>query len=873
MGIRLSIMCLVIGLLPPLASMASEEPLAITPENCLILDDGSNLGAYLQYFLMKRVARHPDAESFSPLSKTTAAERAAAPAFPMIQESKSLELPSGKTVLSVGRTRLLTETVERNAFVVRRQGNNVLIAGDSRISTLSGLRWFLNHCANVRIYAPDSLWWSGPEGRRFEVGPLDHIQRACFQRAAWSNPDFPRNALWEAINTPLSGGRQWRASHTIANYFDPAKYFATHPGIYEMKANGNRERPSGRIWQPCFSAKELPEVAMEEIRGIMRQAPKTEYLSLAIMDIPCDCHCHDCVKSVRQVGHYGNLYFSFLNKVAAQCQKEFPELRLTAYLYNNVNTPTGMRLEPNIILDCARSEFMSYNWVDKENLEAAKAGFGALGQLGVGWLLHDWCFSGVTPREYTRQYATFLQWGAQNGMAGLYVEWTHGESWYLDGPKYWILRELMSDPYQDVDTMWKQYCADMYGDGAEAMFAFFRRFSDKYIYSSKYISRSDLPRNELALFDASDLSYQEGLLAQAESLAGDGEDTRQRFTALRRYWEGHKLFVQAAAEPSRLDRQFRRPGEINRKVVAYYVNETGNKLMEAVDYYQHKRTIPPDSHDIEDRLGGLPGYISNYTRGKSDVVATISRQALEAVPAAVGEAAAASFVANCVKLFRAQLPPTFLPERVKDFESIFSKTAYVPTLATVPAIDGEIGTSEWSGAATLGDFLERDTLVASPGQTVCRLARVGDVLAIAITCQQPGGVWSRTTPDIQTGAHLWRESGVEVFLGPADQGFKNYAQYVINAQGAFRGFSAALDNRDGVRVAAKLGEDGKTYCIEALIPLKAGKYDFSAAKTLYFNIARNVFTRDSYAADSICGWHPIFYTPHNPGSMGLIFLD
>jgi hypothetical protein len=41
---------------------------------------------------------------------------------------------------------------------------------------------------------------------------------------------------------------------------------------------------------------------------------------------------------------------------------------------------------------------------------------------------------------------------------------------------------------------------------------------------------------------------------------------------------------------------------------------------------------------------------------------------------------------------------------------------------------------------------------------------------------------------------------------------------------------------------------------------------------LTFNVARDVFTRNSYEADAIIGWYPIFYTTTVPESRGLIFF-
>jgi len=84
-----------------------------------------------------------------------------------------------------------------------------------------------------------------------------------------------------------------------------------------------------------------------------------------------------------------------------------------------------MRIEPNIVVD---SVIKSYNFVSPAAMDYEKRRIRAFSDLGAKWLTHDWCFSGVSPRSYMRQYASFLQWAAQNGMVGIYVEWSGGEA-------------------------------------------------------------------------------------------------------------------------------------------------------------------------------------------------------------------------------------------------------------------------------------------------------------------------------------------------------------------------------------------------------------------------------------------------------------
>lgn len=860
------------------------DVLTITPENTIIINAFSNGGPYLQYFLSKCMGDFKDVEKLNPLGKSRI-DRSKTFQFPMFKGNAKTALPKDKIIIAVGRTRFLTKEEltklgkVKGSFMVKRKGNVIVLAGSpgSFSGQLSAVRWFLNHCVGIRIYAPDSIWWSRVAKREFTIGDVDYFQRPYLKKATWSGAGMKRNALWTKINIPCSGGESYRASHTITKYFNSNKYYKKHPEIYEMKANGKRVKPQGRIWQPCFSAKKLSKIAMEEIRGIMKKKPNIRYLSFGIMDISCACHCPDCVKSVKGIGHYGNLYFSFLNKVAQQCQKEFPGLYLTAYAYNNVGIPVNLQIEPNIIVDCANKRYMGYNWVNPAIMQETKNYYEKWNNVKANWMIHDWGFSGVTPREYSRQYANFLQWGVYHGMKGLYVEWSPGEPWYLDGPKYWIMRQLMSNPFQDVDAMWVRYCRDMYGDAGELMFQFFRRFSDKFLFSDDYIMRNDLPRQEMLMFNMEDIAFQEKLLNKSIELTKNDELIQERFKELSRYWKGHKLFVEACSTPGRLQNVFIREGGtgINKKALAYYVNEKKSKIKEALDYYQTKRTIAPDSNEMARKLSLPPSYVNNYTRAKGDILSKIRTEALKQCGKLNSVDDVNKVVKICEKILRANLPAKYDPAKVEEFLDIFRKTLFIPKEKKMPVFDGDLSDKEWSNAAKLEAFSERDTLAKPNHATVGKIMRVGDKLVVGLICRQNGDIWARTTPDIHTGSHIWRESGVEFFFGPPAKNGKRavFAQYIVNALGAFRGFRKALDNRNGVEVAVKLDRKNNLYTIEAAFPLKTDRYDFTTDNALTFNIMRNVYVSNSYSAKRLIGWYPIFYTAGREESRGIIVLE
>jgi len=891
---RYGILMLLAGLLATTTVAANEDALIIDGKNTVILDRSTYAGRWLQYYLIEAVSKHPDAEQYNPHAKP-APDRAAAPVFALYKNEKNL--PQDKNIIAVGTDRSLNEPYLSEAdkkqlrkrvgsILVRRTGNVIVIANSGTNPWLFGhLNVFLNKAAGVRLYAPGNnddanLWLARPKENSFAVNHLDIAQAPYFAKTAFSGAGHKRNAEWQRINTPVSEGNQMRASHTIIHYFPQDKYYESHPQLYPMNEDGTRPKPSRDAWNPCFADPDLSaKIAMQSIREIMgkRQRP---YLSFGVMDCAYECKCDVCQKSLKaHNNNAGPLWFEFMNRIAKQCAKEFPDLYLTTYAYSNIDVPSDMKIESNVVVDYVTK---SYNFIDPTNLQNLQRDIRKIAQTGASWITHDWDFSGVTPRLYNRQWASFLQWASQNGMKGIYVEWTEGEPWYLDGAKYWILRQLMSDPYQDVDGFWRQYCDDMFGPASEDMYRFYNMFAQKHVYSDNYYRRDDLPRREMAGFTPEDIAQQRAWLEASIELTKNDKHIAPRLTAIMRYFRAHELWALAVGEPARAYHRHTTIGgrsDVNNEALAFYVNDNGKMLLEAVDYYNNKRTIAPDSHKTATALGIDLSYRSNYARALGTILKSIRNQALTGVDVANANAKQVrDITSRAVSIYRDHLPKKYDPKRAEEIESLFRKILWIPRGKEMPKIDGKLDDVAWRNAAQLEDFTLADLILPSQegNETSGKIMRVGDHLVLALTCEQPKGVWSETTPDIFTGTRIWRESCCEIFFGPqpAANAKPEYFQYIVNSLGAFRGFQTARDNRERVQAAAITAADNKSYTIEVALPLKVeGQYDYTKGKAFNFTIMRQVYNSNTFSPPERLGWHPMFFTAHNTESRGLVLVE
>jgi len=613
------------------ANDGKPEPLVITGESTVIVGYGESYAvSWLQYYMIKCVAKHPDAMAYSCYAKQKI-DRAAAPVFPILKT-----VPENKNALVIGTVKHLPAeflsdsdkvrlTRKPGCILVRRQGNTVLMAKNTTDPwNLNHIRVFLDKAAGVRLYAPgnpgqneEELWLSMPAGNELTIDDLDIFMKPFFAKTTFSSGGYRRNVEWLRMNTMVSEGLDLRASHTIIKYFPPEKYYKEHPELYPMGKNGQRPQPIGDAWNPCLADPDLAaKIAMQEVRELQKNPRARGYLSFGVMDCHYDCHCPVCATSLKEhAGNAANLWYTFLNQVAKQCQQEFPGLYLTSYYYSNIGRPSGMRIESNIAID---NVIKSYQFTNPTHYRQQREEILEMAGLGASWVTHDWNFSGVTPRIYSRQLAGFLQWGAQNGMLGMYTEWSGQEYWYLDGAKYWVLRQLLSDPYQDVDALWRQYCQDMFGAAWEEMYRFYDMFAVKHVLSDKYYSRADWPRMEAAGFMPADLAQQRRWLEHAVELTRTDPLIQKRLAAVLRYFRAHELLALAVGVPARAHHRYSVLGGntgINDEALAFYVNDDGRGLVAFDRYYEAERTIAPDSN-AEDKNSSLrfSGSISSPYR-------------------------------------------------------------------------------------------------------------------------------------------------------------------------------------------------------------------------------------------------------------------
>ncbi len=364
--------------------------------------------------------------------------------------------------------------------------------------------------------------------------------------------------------------RRFEYSHGIPLYAFPAwKYGADKwpeeimPVIGGIKLSRppTVSNPYAR-WQPCYSNPRTAEIAVENIRGILRREiqdkkPRRLSITLGVNDNFGYCECAECkamnAGAPRPVStptrfNASPSYYTFVNRVAEALEEEFPDLVIGILAYDGSVMPPDFKLHrsvvPVVTFDSASA---GMDPATKKAQDAVLEKWGETASaIGVwdycwGWL-GSWGF--LVPRvNFAVQADRIKRVHAVGGRAYF------GENWAadsMDGPKLYLTSRLLEDVEADPEAILAEWFTRFAGKAAEKPLREIYRRCEEY-YRSPEMRRSPVwPARNYVYFnpDAQHLfavkpGFTEGLVALArevrEAAATDAD--RARADVLLRHME------------------------------------------------------------------------------------------------------------------------------------------------------------------------------------------------------------------------------------------------------------------------------------------------------------------------------------------------
>jgi len=403
-------------------------------------------------------------------------------------------------------------------FVIRTEGKRLVLVGGPRRGTINAVYSFLEEVVGCRWYTPK--FSVIPNNENLSVGPLNIREVPAFESrsmfsAAATDPDWSaRNRLntftrdvapgrFEAfINNPKLGGSyryaRWHV-HTLGhNGLLPYAAFEQHPEYFAL-VNGSRLQKG----QPCLTNPQLVDLIIRRAKEWIKSEPESKIISISHGDFINTCQCSNCDEAYGKYGRTG-LYMRFVNQVAAELAKDYPDILVDTLAYHFTRQPPqNITMHENVVVRyCTGGAICVYHPLDEcsfnnsKDPQARTRGGGEVYEDLVKWIhmsprVWVWYYAhgGDTmhPLPNFRSLSPSFKVMRDAGVQGFFIQICWGTGWVKTGGlldlQSYLFAKLLWDPDYDVQKGIEEFCKACYGAAASYILSFVELVSDADTYT------------------------------------------------------------------------------------------------------------------------------------------------------------------------------------------------------------------------------------------------------------------------------------------------------------------------------------------------------------------------------------------------------
>ncbi len=492
--------------------------------------------------------------------------------------------------------------LEREGFIIRTVGNDLMLLGKDEMGTQFAVYTFLERYLGVRWFWPGELGEVVPQEQNIVLGEIDMFENSDFK---WRNRG-PGGALWGASTGPTEmkarerllgvsqrhqaevalwekrnkwGGMKIYGGHSLGEVFPPEKYAISHPEYYAL-VDGERAVPGPDYdykheGQICTTNPEVVEVAVQWVRKFFDEHPDYDGVHLTMNDGRGFCECNKCCsldtgelidrpgidleemqKNPSKYTVISDRIFNFMNQVTDQVQKTHPGKYVVSMAYSRyTKPPKKIKLNPYVIPQyCLWSAYRHANQDFKnEHYRIAQS----WGEIADRTAIYEYHINGSWPgmHRLVMPYIVSLIKYLYDIDLDLY-QTQSGDDFAINGINYYIAAKLLWDTALDEIRILEDFYQKAFGPAAAPVLNFHERLRNAWELATangKDVNCSSLEKTRLLeLFTPKLLEACEEDLIYAENLAKD-ELIRKRVEFYKKGFEYTKLTVDAVREAKRLE--------------------------------------------------------------------------------------------------------------------------------------------------------------------------------------------------------------------------------------------------------------------------------------------------------------------------------
>jgi hypothetical protein len=490
---------------------------------------------------------------------------------------------------------------DSDGFAIRKSGKKIYILATEPKGVLNGVYDFLEKNADIiwtrsveigTLYEPQST---------IKAAHVDYREKSPFSVRGWhltgvganNEPhsdlgtekmmsrnklnakfaEFMNKHLWQRYED--TGLNAVNLGHNLGFWLPNDVYFADHPEYYSTDIQGNPV-PVGPDTQINFYNKDVPNVIAGRVQQFLENNP-IEYVGIGINDtqnfnmgdlssMPFET-VDGVIVQPDDPAYKSTVFFTFLNKVAAQVKVSNPDVQIVTYAYFFTDVPPKVDLEDNIVIVMAPANEDGRTPINSNDINNPNYGYKLKLEEWttktkniVMYNYYGCCYAHAYERPMAEKVQADVKYYRELGIMGVMPEGVvdYGivaaggglnmfagvaPSWGVNALQFWLYQKLFWNPDADLEMLTAKFMQKAYGDAAIPMQKYYDLIKQGWNYDQQvinfYSSESQLIGNYIIKAGIKDAA--QSALDEAWLLAN--EKQRERIDPIKKTFEAMTYLI------------------------------------------------------------------------------------------------------------------------------------------------------------------------------------------------------------------------------------------------------------------------------------------------------------------------------------------
>lgn len=385
--------------------------------------------------------------------------------------------------------------------------NNIVIAGGRPRGTLYGVYTFLEDYLGVRFLTAEHTHIPAI-GSYLRLGPVDRFYhpplnfRHIWYEELFQNHEFAAKVRINGIpnDSNLGGKTKLKVvGHTFLTQVPVQKYGKEHPEYYSM-VDGERHveyRKSGVFNQLCLTNPDVLRIVTEAVLAELKANPDAANVAAGQNDGSNYCQCPKCAAiDEREDSHAGSL-ISFINKVADEVAKQYPEVLVGTLAYgHSLKPPKTLKCRPNVQIQLCYRSCINHpidNPDCPDNAEFCRdlTNWGKICNNICMWTYNSNSFDFLLPYPNLRILEPNVRYFVANNVKGIFMSVVNMPSTEFSELRTYIMVNLLWNPNRSGQQLMEEFLTLHYGKAAGPIRRFINLLHDHTAATVPHVNSSN----------------------------------------------------------------------------------------------------------------------------------------------------------------------------------------------------------------------------------------------------------------------------------------------------------------------------------------------------------------------------------------------